>query len=105
MIAHERPTVTSPVDSAIPRSPSALSTWQLWACLSACCAALTAIFGKVGVEEINSNFATLIRTVFILGVTAAIVALSHARQPLSRQEHQPALANECFRLVGQEAGH
>jgi bacterial/archaeal transporter family protein len=62
---------------------AALSAWQLWAVLSACCAALTAIFGKVGVEEINSNFATLLRTIFVLGVTAVIVLLSRGEQPLS----------------------
>jgi bacterial/archaeal transporter family protein len=62
---------------------SALSAWQFWAVLSACCAALTAIFGKVGVEEINSNFATLLRTVFILGVTAFIVIVTRSQQPFS----------------------
>lgn len=51
-----------------------LSSWQFWAVLSACFAALTAIFAKVGVENINSDFATLIRTVVILLVTAGIVA-------------------------------
>jgi len=62
---------------------SAFAAWQLWAFLSAVAAALTAIFGKVGVEEISSNFATLLRTVFILGVTAVVVVLSRAQQPLS----------------------
>ena len=51
-----------------------LSSWQFWAVLSACFAALTAIFAKVGVENVNSDFATLIRTVVILLVTAGIVA-------------------------------
>jgi transporter family protein len=50
------------------------SEWQFWALGSAVFAALTAILGKVGVESVNSNFATLIRTVVILGVLAAIVA-------------------------------
>jgi len=40
-------------------SPNALSSWQLWAVLSAVFAALTAIFAKVGVEGINSDLATL----------------------------------------------
>ena len=57
--------------------------WQIWAVLSACFAALTAIFGKVGVEAIDSNFATLIRTVIILGVIILIVAATGAWQPLS----------------------
>ena len=52
-------------------SPNALSSWQLWAVLSAVFAALTAIFAKVGVEGINSDLATLIRTVIVL-VTLAL---------------------------------
>jgi transporter family protein len=51
-----------------------LQSWQLWALLSAAFAALTAIFAKVGVEAVNSDFATFIRTIVILGVVAAIVA-------------------------------
>jgi transporter family protein len=43
-----------------------LSSWQIWAVLSAVFAALTAIFAKVGVEGINSDLATLIRTVIVL---------------------------------------
>lgn len=50
-----------------------LVSWQLWAVLSACFAALTAIFAKVGVEDIGSDFATFIRTVVILLVLAAIL--------------------------------
>ena len=49
-----------------------LASWQLWALGSAAFAALTAIFAKVGVQAISSDFATLIRTVVILAVTAAI---------------------------------
>jgi transporter family protein len=36
-----------------------LSSWQVWAVLSAAFAALTAIFAKVGVENVGSDFATL----------------------------------------------
>ena len=60
-----------------------LSPWVLWAALSAFFAALTAIFGKVGVEQINSDYATLIRTAIILVVVALIVAASGAWQPLA----------------------
>jgi len=62
---------------------SMLTAWQFWALLSAGFAALTAIFAKVGVENINSDFATLIRTIVILGVIAAILAASGGWQPLS----------------------
>lgn len=52
---------------------SVLQTWQLWAMLSAAFAALTAIFAKVGVESVGSDFATFIRTVVILVVVAALL--------------------------------
>ncbi len=47
--------------------------WFFWAALSACFAALTAIFAKVGIQGVDSDYATLIRTVFIVGVLAAFV--------------------------------
>ena len=50
-----------------------MSSWQVWALMSAGFAALTAVFAKVGVDNINSDYATLIRTVVILGVAALIV--------------------------------
>jgi transporter family protein len=61
---------------------SALASWQFWAVLSAAFAALTAIFAKVGVEDINPDFATLIRTLVIVAVLAVIVAATgQARNP------------------------
>src|ERR1700760_734853 len=45
---------------------SLFSSWQTWALLSACFAALTAIFAKVGVENINPDLATFIRTIVVL---------------------------------------
>lgn len=53
----------------------AFSSWQFWAVLSAVFAALTAIFAKVGIENINSDFATFIRTIVIL-VTLAFILLA-----------------------------
>ncbi|MEH3093148.1 EamA family transporter [Agrobacterium cavarae] len=41
-------------------------SWQVWALLSAAFAALTAIFAKIGIENVNSDFATFIRTIVIL---------------------------------------
>ncbi|RVJ39316.1 EamA family transporter [Sinorhizobium medicae] len=49
-------------------------SWQFWVLLSAAFAALTAIFAKVGVANVNSDFATLIRTGVILVVVVGIVA-------------------------------
>lgn len=61
---------------------SLMSHWQLWAALSAVFAALTAIFAKIGVDNINPDFATLIRTVVILVVLAAILAATGQAQSL-----------------------
>ena len=54
----------------------AVHTWQFWALLSAGFAALTAIFAKIGVEDVNSDFATLVRTVVILAVLAPFLILT-----------------------------
>jgi transporter family protein len=45
---------------------TAFSSWQFWAVMSAVFAALTAIFAKIGIENVNSDFATFVRTVVIL---------------------------------------
>lgn len=47
--------------------------WQTYALLSALFAALTAIFAKIGVRDIDSNLATAIRTLVILFITWGIV--------------------------------
>ncbi len=47
-------------------TPETFSSWQIWAVLSAVFAALTAIFAKIGVEDINPDLATFIRTVIVL---------------------------------------
>ena len=52
-------------------------SWKLLALGSAFFAGLTAIFGKLGVEGLNSNLATLIRTIVILLITVAIVSFQH----------------------------
>ncbi len=51
-----------------------LQPWHWFALGSAFFAGLTAILGKLGVAGLNSNFATFIRTVVILVLTAAIVS-------------------------------
>jgi len=55
---------------------AATSNWFLWALLSAVFAALTAIFAKIGLAGVDSDLATLVRTVVILGVLAAFVVLA-----------------------------
>lgn len=49
------------------------SGWFYWAALSACFAALTAIFAKIGIRGVDSDFATLVRTVMIVFVLAPFV--------------------------------
>lgn len=43
-------------------------SWVIYALLSACFAALTAIFAKIGIRDVNSDLATFVRTVVILFV-------------------------------------
>ncbi len=59
-----------------------LLSWQFWAVLSAIFAALTAIFAKVGIQNINSDFATFIRTIVIIAVLGGILTLTKEWQPL-----------------------
>lgn len=47
--------------------------WFLWALFSAVFAALTAIFAKIGLEEVDSDLATLVRTIVIVVILAAFV--------------------------------
>ena len=54
---------------------SVFQSWLPFALGSAFFAALTAIFGKIGVAEMNSNLATFIRTIVILIVTAGILSM------------------------------
>ena len=54
--------------------------WRIFALGSAFFAALTAIFGKVGVSEINSDLATFLRTIVILMVAALLISARHEWQ-------------------------
>jgi bacterial/archaeal transporter family protein len=62
---------------------STMVSWQFWAVSSAIFAALTAIFAKIGVENVNSDLATLIRTVVVVVVLAGIVVVTGQWQPPS----------------------
>ena len=52
------------------------SSWFIWALLSAAFAALTAIFAKLGIQGVDSDLATLIRTAVIIVVLSAFVWLT-----------------------------
>ena len=56
--------------------------WVFWAVLSAVFAALTAIFGKVGVAGVGADFATFIRSMVILGALALILSATGGWQGL-----------------------
>ncbi|MEF2071549.1 EamA family transporter [Consotaella aegiceratis] len=60
-----------------------LASWPFWALLSAVFAALTAIFAKVGVAGVGSDFATFIRTVVILCALALILSATGGWESLS----------------------
>ncbi|MEM6612239.1 MAG: EamA family transporter [Cyanobacteria bacterium P01_C01_bin.72] len=59
-----------------------LQTWWFFAILSAFFAALTTILAKVGVENVNSNLATAIRTVVILAIAWGLVSAEGTFQEL-----------------------
>jgi transporter family protein len=75
--------------------------WRVFALGSALFAALTAVFGKIGVSELNSDLATLVRTVIILLVTALIIWIRHEWQ---RPESLPAKSLIFLALSGIATG-
>lgn len=58
--------------------------WFLFAILSAVFAALTSILAKVGIEGVNSNLATAIRTVVVVVMAWGMVFLTHAQSGLAQ---------------------
>ncbi len=59
------------------------TSWQFWAFLAAVFAALTAIFAKVGIENVNSDFATFLRTFVVIAALGAILFYTDQFQPLN----------------------
>ena len=57
--------------------------WLPFALLSAVFAALTSILAKLGIERVNANLATAIRTVVVVGMAWGMVFLTHAQSGLS----------------------
>ena len=57
--------------------------WLLFALLSAVFAALTSILAKIGIEGVNSNLATAIRTVVVVIMAWGMVFLTNAQNGLS----------------------
>lgn len=65
-----------------PMASAASASWLVWALLSATFAAMTAIFAKVGVEGIDSDLATFFRTIVIIVVLGALLAVTGKFQPV-----------------------
>lgn len=57
--------------------------WLVFALLSAVFAALTSILAKVGIEGVNSNLATAIRTVVVVVMAWGMVFLTHAQSGIA----------------------
>ena len=60
------------------------SSWFIFALGSAFFAGLTALLGKLGVENVNSNMATFIRTIVILVVSALIISMNSEWQRIDK---------------------
>ena len=58
--------------------------WLLFALLSAVFAALTSILAKTGIEGVNSNLATAIRTVVVVIMAWGMVFLTHTQNGIAR---------------------
>lgn len=58
--------------------------WLLFAILSAVFAALTSILAKIGIEGVNSNLATAIRTVVVVIMSWGMVFLTNAQGGISQ---------------------
>ena len=57
--------------------------WLLFAVLSAVFAALTTILANIGIEGVNSNLATAIRTMVVVAMAWGMVFLTHAQSGLA----------------------
>ena len=58
--------------------------WFVFALLSAVFAAVTSILAKIGIDGVNSNLATAIRTVVVVGMAWGMVFLTHAQNGIAQ---------------------
>ena len=58
--------------------------WFVFAILSAVFAALTSILAKIGIEGVNSNLATALRTIVVLAMAWGVVFLTHAQNGITQ---------------------
>lgn len=57
--------------------------WWLFALLSAVFAALTSILAKIGIEDVDSNLSTAIRTVVVVGMSWLMVFVTNAQSGIT----------------------
>lgn len=57
--------------------------WAVFAVLSAVFAALTSILAKIGIDGVNSNLATAIRTMVVVAMAWGMVFLTHAQSGIT----------------------
>lgn len=79
-----------------------LFMWFIFALLSAVFAALTSILAKIGVEGVNSNLATAIRTVVVVVMAWGMVFLTNTQGVFGRLEEEldfPYFIGACHRCV------
>ena len=74
------------VDQEKPQSKS----WLLFALLSAVFASLTSIFGEMGVENVESNLGTAIRTIVVLVMAWAMVFVTGEQKDLGKIDRKSA---------------
>jgi len=60
-----------------------IKMWLLFAILSAVFAALTSILAKIGIDGVNSNLATAIRTIVVVAMSWGMVFLTNAQSGIS----------------------
>ncbi len=60
------------------------ANWQFWAILAAGFAALTAIFAKLGVDEVNPDYATFLRVLVVAVALGALLLALGKIEPLSQ---------------------
>lgn len=58
--------------------------WMILAMLSAIFAALTSVLAKIGIDGVNSNLATAIRTVVVVGMSWGMVFLTDAQKGIGQ---------------------
>jgi hypothetical protein len=79
-------------------------SWQVWALLLAAFAARTAIFAKVGVENVGSDFATFVRTMVVLLALGVVLSVTEEWQsPSSVSGRSYAFLGHCSLMAGTES--